>query len=161
MSGMDYYTMLVCRNGHVITDQLEIAGCDDKFCNECGAPTITKCPTCNAKIRGDSMGGGVVFLGYSTPAPKYCSECGSPFPWTESTIEALKELAEFDDALNAEDAKALAESVESTLSETPKTKVAAVKVKKILGKAGEETAKAARDLLVDVMAETAKRTIWP
>ncbi len=161
MGSSDYYTMLVCKNGHVITDSLERSACDDKFCDRCGAPTISSCPTCGAKIRGDTKGGGVFIVGYVTPAPKYCPECGAPFPWTIATIESLRELAELDDGLSDEDATELAKSAEATLSETPKTKAAAVRVKRILTRAGRETASAARDLLVDVMAETAKRIIWP
>jgi hypothetical protein len=161
MGSSSYYTMLVCENGHVITDCLERSTCDDKFCDKCGAPTISSCPTCGAKIRGDRKDSGIFVVGYVTPAPKYCPECGAPFPWTIAAIESLKELAELDDGLSDEDANELAKSAEETLSETPKTKVAAIKVKKILARAGRETASAARDLLVDVMAETAKRVIWP
>lgn len=161
MSRDGFYTMLVCENGHVLTDRLENSARDDKFCDKCGARAISKCPTCNANIRGDIKDSGVLVLGYTTPAPKYCPECGAPFPWTVSTIEALKEIAELDDELTSEDVETLTESAGETLSETPRTKVAALKIKKVLEKAGKETAKAMRDLLVDVVAETAKRTIWP
>lgn len=153
--------MLVCENGHVITDCLECSNHDDKFCDECGAPTLSSCPSCGAKIRGESMSSGVVVIGYVTPAPSYCPECGKPFPWTVASLEALKELAELDDDLTDDDAETLAKSAEQAMSENPRTKVAGLRIKKILARAGKETVDGARDLLVDLLAETAKRMIWP
>lgn len=161
MSVSDYYSMLVCENGHVLTDRLERSSNDTPHCSKCGARTISQCPSCGAKIRGDLRDSGVVVIGYTTPAPKYCPECGAPFPWTTASLDALRELAELDDDLDADDADSLVKSAETALTDGPKTKVAAMRVKKILGKAGKATASAARDLLVDVLAESAKRTIWP
>lgn len=157
----DYYTMLVCENGHVLTDCLERSSNDTPYCSECGAKTLSKCPKCGAKIRGELRDSGVVMIGFTTSAPNYCPECGSPFPWTAASLEALRELAELDDALDSIDADVLVESAEKAMTDNPKTKVSAMRVKKILGKAGKATASAARDLLVDVLAESAKRTIWP
>lgn len=161
MSASDYYTMLVCENGHVLTDCLERSSNNTPYCSECGAKTISQCPSCSAKIRGDLRDSGVVVIGYTTPAPKYCPECGAPFPWTTASLDALRELAELDDNLDDDDANALVQSAETALTDGPKTKVAALRVKKVLGKARETTASAARDLLVDVLAESAKRMIWP
>lgn len=100
-------------------------------------------------------------IGFEPEPPKYCYKCGDPFPWTRASLEALKELAELDDSLDEGDVEDLAVSAEEILSETPKTKVAAIRFKKILSRAGSETATAARELFVDIVAETAKRTIWP
>lgn len=73
----------------------------------------------------------------------------------------MEALAELDDALSEEDADDLVVSAKEIICETPKTKVAALKFKKILSRAGGETASAVRDLFVDIVAETAKRAIWP
>ncbi len=161
MSAADYYSMLVCENGHVLTDRLERSSNDSKYCNTCGARTISVCPGCGAKIRGDLIDSGVVCIGFTPIAPKYCPECGEPFPWTAAAIEALRELAELDDDLSEADREMLVESAETAMTENPKTKVSALKVKKVLAKAGKATASAARDLLVDVLAESAKKMIWP
>ena len=161
MSSDDYFTMLVCENGHVITDHLERSRNDARFCDECGAPTIRVCPSCGAKIRGEQINSGAIFIAMTLPAPKYCQECGSPFPWTRAKLDAVKELAELDGSLSCEDAEALVQSAEETMTENPRTRVGALRMKKILKKAGVETTSAVRDLLVDVMAETAKRAIWP
>lgn len=156
----EYYTMLVCENGHVITDKYESSPRKDAYCDQCGAPTMTACPNCKEHIRGEIINSGIVYLG-KRHAPKYCPACGKPYPWTQGAIDALKELACMDDGLTEEDAETLADSAPAIITETPKTKVAAIKFKKILAKAGKETASAARDLFVDIAAETAKRTIWP
>lgn len=96
-----------------------------------------------------------------TPEPKLCPECGEPFPWTSASPDALREFAELDDDLDADDVDALVKSAETALTEGPKTKVTAMRVKKTLGKAGKATVAAACDLLVDIIAESAKRAIWP
>lgn len=153
------YSMLVCENGHVITDMLEDLSYNDKFCSICGARTISRCPSCDTRIRGAQSG--VIVVGYVTPPPQYCPECGAPMPWTQSKMEAMKELAELDDGLSDGDKVQFMKSATATLSENPKTKVSAFNVKKILGKMGKETASAIRDLLVDMVAESAKRIIWP
>lgn len=161
MSVDGHYTMLVCENGHVITDVLEDLPYTDKFCSMCGARTISRCPSCGVKIRGAELFSAVETDGHFPPPQRYCPECGAPMPWTQSKMEAMKELAELDDGLSDGDKVQFMESATVTLSENPKTKVSAFKVKKILGKMGKETASAIRDLLVDMVAESAKRIIWP
>lgn len=161
MGADDYYTMLACENGHVLTDSLENSSNDTPYCSDCGAKTISKCPTCGAKIRGGLRDTGIAFIGFTTPAPSYCPECGTPFPWTIASIEAVRELAELDDELDSEDVEVLVSSAEGAMTENPKTKVAAMRAKKVLDKAGKTTMSAIRDLLIDVLAESAKRIIWP
>lgn len=50
MSANDYYTMLVCENGHVLTDCLERSSNNTPHCSECGAKAISQCPSCGTKI---------------------------------------------------------------------------------------------------------------
>jgi hypothetical protein len=75
--------MLVCRNGHVITDRLY--GCPERglsHCDRCGAEAITHCSTCGQPLAGGWQVPGLVPLGRSSP-PRFCSNCGRPFPWIE------------------------------------------------------------------------------
>lgn len=109
---------------------------------------------------GDLIDSGVVRIGFSSTAPKYCPDCGSPYPWTSAAIETLEELAMLDDESDEADRTGLVSSAEVAMSENPKTNAAALKVKKLLSKAGKATVSAAKDLLVDVLAESTKRTIW-
>src|ERR1700679_4064379 len=75
-------TAQICRNGHAINECAESQpASNSKFCQRCGAPTITTCPKCQAKIRGYFHVPGVFSLSkYSVPP--YCHGCGSGYPWT-------------------------------------------------------------------------------
>ena len=161
MSASDYYSMLVCENGHVLTECLERSAAAAAYCDKCGAKTISTCPSCGSKVRGQLINSNFVMICFTATAPKYCPECGEPYPWTLATIEALKELAALDDDLDEVDKTILIDSAKDAMTDNPKTRVAALKVKKVLGRAGKATASAARDLLVDVLAESAKKMIWP
>lgn len=77
--------MLVCRNGHVITDRLK-ARPDLRLlrCDRCGADTLDRCETC-----GDLFGGAnpVPFHPVATRrAPSVCTTCGATFPWTKPEV---------------------------------------------------------------------------
>jgi hypothetical protein len=62
-------------------------------CDRCGATTIDRCPTCGQELPGALA---VPFrpIGSLQP-PKYCSNCGTAFPWTTRTspVRAPEALA--------------------------------------------------------------------
>lgn len=91
--------------------------------------------------------------------PHYCYNCGKPYPWTQVKLEAAKELAEELDGLNNEEKDVLKQSIEELTRDTPKTEVAAVKVKKFLAKASGAALSMLRDILVDIASETAKNAM--
>lgn len=75
----------VCLNGHQITDSYNSAPeLRRAFCSQCGAATITACPECNAPTKGGYRVPGVLAIGFTTPVPKHCEDCGSPYPWEKS-----------------------------------------------------------------------------
>jgi hypothetical protein len=82
MSTITRDLMLVCRNGHVITDRLK-ANPDRRSprCDRCGADTLDRCETC-----GHLLGGSIPVPGFEpigpTRLPAWCSTCGAAFPWT-------------------------------------------------------------------------------
>jgi hypothetical protein len=90
--------MLVCRNGHVITDRLRHSpDADLAHCDRCGALTLDRCPTCGHPLPGALLVPGPRPVGHLRP-PAYCSLCGAAFPWTRrpappalpvATLEAL------------------------------------------------------------------------
>jgi REase_DpnII-MboI/Uncharacterized protein conserved in bacteria (DUF2321) len=73
--------MLVCWNGHVITDLLR-ARPDLRLsrCDRCGAPTLHRCPTCGEELPGANRVHGLEPVG-TRPVPRSCPRCGVEFPW--------------------------------------------------------------------------------
>lgn len=98
---MGYYdTQQVCFNGHQATANYHnLSESRRKFCSTCGAETIHKCPGCNSEIKGKYHAHGVVSIGFQTPVPTHCENCGQSFPWTETKRELSAQVnagAEFD-----------------------------------------------------------------
>lgn len=90
-----YDTQQVCLNGHQITDHYHSsAEFRRNFCAQCGAETIYQCPNCNHEIKGDYHVEGVVAIGFPTPVPTHCENCGSAFPWTEAKAKLAHQTAE-------------------------------------------------------------------
>jgi hypothetical protein len=87
-----YETPQVCINGHVITSGIESSKLDmQKFCEDCGKPTIIKCHDCKTRIRGSYRSPNVVLI-TEYIVPKFCYKCGRPFPWTKAKIDAARDL---------------------------------------------------------------------
>ena len=148
-----YHTAQVCLNGHIITDSA------DKhhellkpYCPRCGSPTITSCPSCSAPIHGN-YDCGVVVIGDEPTADAYCYNCGKPYPWTESAIQNARELIMEEDSLTDSVKNAMVESLPDIISETPKTNLATVRLKKGLSSAGKFTAEAIRQFVIDFGCE--------
>jgi len=156
---MSYDTAQICENGHVInrwhTSSPEY---DEKFCNKCGAPTIANCPACNATIRGDVLDD---FPNLNFEAPKFCPNCGKPYPWTQSILATATELVNELENINESDKAILVTSINDLVRETPSAPVAATRFKKLMVKVGTTTASVFRDILVDVLSEAAKKTMFP
>jgi hypothetical protein len=75
--------MLVCRNGHVITDLLQsYPDLAAAHCDRCGATTLDRCPTCGQHFLGATLVPGMTTLGSISP-PHSCHFCGAPFPWSD------------------------------------------------------------------------------
>lgn len=157
-----YRTAQICLNGHLITDSIqEFPEKRENFCSKCGAKTIIECPECKNSIRGFRYTEGGFCLSYKYEVPLYCYNCGKPYPWVEEKLNTTKELLKLDLVLSDDDKNELSSNMESLLSETPRTQLAATKFKNLLAKAGSATASAAKDILVDIASETAKKIIWP
>lgn len=83
----------VCLNGHQITDKYNSSPqFRRKFCAECGAETIHRCPECNSEIPGDYHADGVVAIGFPTPVPTHCENCGKLFPWSKKKSELAAQV---------------------------------------------------------------------
>ena len=128
------------------------------FCEECGAAAITECPSCDRSIPGYYLNSAAVGIGYAPPA--YCGDCGTAFPWTERRLQAARDLTLEDERLSPEEKAQLTDSLPDLTHDTPQTAVATARVKRLLARAGTETAKGLRDVLVDVVSESVKKAIW-
>lgn len=146
----------ICLNGHVINAATETyPDLNKPFCDECGEPTITNCPNCNAKIEGQfDPKGEWESRPYTVPA--YCSNCGNPFPWTASKIKAAHELAQELENISEEEKEILSKSIDDMIKDTPRTELATMRFKKILSKAGKTAIEAFRIILVDIITDKAK-----
>jgi hypothetical protein len=154
-----YDVMQVCLNGHTTT---EYAASQPEFrkpfCPECGAATITACPECNGSIQGTYHVPGVFILsGSVSRAPNNCPQCGSAYPWRQAAIANAIEVLQMD--LEGQDATDVAELVKAVSVDTPRTEVAALKLKRLLPKLGKATYDVAIKVITDVAAETAKKTL--
>jgi len=159
---MSYDTAQICENGHLINSSSEQdPGNNKEYCDICGAKTISACKNCNKNIQGyyspdDRMG-----TSYAPEVPAFCMYCGKPFPWTELRIKSAQELAMEMDGATPEERELLSKSIDDIVRDTPRTALAAIRFKKIAAKGGKIIAEGFRDILVDVLSETAKKIIWP
>jgi hypothetical protein len=73
-----------------------------KRCPQCGAIVLTACPECGTRVRGDYDSPGVVALGFPYDPPKFCDECGAPFPWVgrEERLYELENVMEQEPGLD-------------------------------------------------------------
>ena len=151
----------ICLNGHVINDStIQSPQFNQDFCDRCGQPTITQCRQCNKPIQGEYHSPGVYVVA-SMSAPAFCLHCGAAHPWTKAKLKAAHELALELDNLNEAEKEMLSRSFDDLVRDTPSTPVAATRFKKLAVKAGKEGAGALKDILVDIVSETAKKLIWP
>ena len=161
---MPHYALaLICTNGHVITSLLDVnRQHSQKFCTQCGAPTIAVCAACGKPIRGSYYDPNwqLDYDGtYNKPA--FCHNCGRPYPWTDSKLRAARALSDELDNLTPDERDLLKKSLDDIVRDTPQTTLSALRFKKIAAKAGLTAANALRDILVDIVSEAAKKVIWP
>jgi len=94
-------------------------------------------------------------------AASFCHDCGKPYPWTEGRLKAARDLAGEMEKLDTSEREALSKSLDDLVRETPQTQVAVTRFKKLMTKAGSVAAESFRKILVDVLAETIKKQLWP
>ena len=155
-----YRTALVCLSGHTATDRLEEAPeTAERYCSECGSKTIRVFPKCGEGIRGDYHVPSVAAIGFEYSPPNHCHHCGSQFPWTRARIDAAKEMAgELD--LSDQDRETLKGAIDDLSSDTPRTEVAVLRYKRIVGSVGKTAGNALNSIMVAVITEAAKKLLY-
>lgn len=155
-----YEIAVICRNGHVINSQAtSYPEMTVPFCPGCGAATLRHCLACRARIRGEYHLSGILTLQPYVP-PAYCHGCGTPYPWTLQRLEAADALVDELEHLSLQDRELLKGSIADLVQDSPRSHVAALRVKRLLAKAGTGMAEVFRSVLVDVLSEATRRAIW-
>jgi hypothetical protein len=153
-------TQQVCMNGHQMTDSIHrYPESGRRFCPECGEPTITACPSCNAPIPGHVYYEGV-FSAYTEKVPGFCGSCGKPYPWTRRKIENFRELTDELDELSAEDREKLNASLDELIRESPKAEVASLRFKKVATKLGKDSYELVQKVATDLLSETIRKALF-
>jgi len=151
-----YYTARICNNGHLITDLEELRDCEGTFCPQCGAASIVACPNCSAPILGHYHVDGFLTTSSTFKMSRYCSGCGSPFPWTEKALDAATILINETEEIDKKDREALITSLPDLVVLSPYTPVAQSRMKRFLSKASVTIGDAVKEILVSVATETVK-----
>lgn len=160
MSDSYYDLAQICDNGHVINSMAYgYPQSNQNFCDRCGAKTTTQCPECLTNIRGYYHVPGVFTTG-GYDAPSYCFNCRAAYPWTQSSLEAANKLADETESLTKEGKEQLKRSLSDLIREGPKTVIAETRFKKLMKKAGKDTYDAMRSILVDVVSEAVKKSVF-
>jgi hypothetical protein len=165
-----YDVAQVCLNGHIVNSSTQRESIHNKkYCPRCGSQTITNCLNCMEYIDGDYY---KIILNYATRQPSskktrhfilplFCTNCGLPFPWTETKIAISRELISEESNLSQEEKELFSKSVDDIIRDTPNTVKSARKIRQLLPKLGKEILKDIRKIFVDIASETAKRIIFP
>ncbi len=118
-----------------------------------------ECPKCNMQIRGyyhipNCVGN------FDFSPPNFCYSCGGEFPWTERKRQSALDLF-LEEIQDKKDQETFRQSLADVVKDNPQAKVGASRIAKLLSKAGNATANAIRDILVDIVSESAKKVIFP
>jgi hypothetical protein len=154
-----YDVAQICVEGHITNDHAQsVPDRNRRHCTKCGAETITACASCSAPIRG-------AYQTRGTPAqmsgvPAFCHECGEPYPWTGSKLEAARDLVD-QLGLDIPERALLETSIEELIRNTPRAPAEAVRFKAIVETAQPWALGAFKEVLFGVVGEAAKKLIWP
>src|ERR1039457_640129 len=89
------------------------------------------------------------------------AECGMAFPWTSARLAAAKESGGAVEGLWEDERDTLKNSLDDLTADSPKTEVAASRVKELIAKSGKVAADTFSKILVTVATEYAKKIIFP
>ncbi len=156
-----YQNAQICKNGHIRNAHSNAhPEQSEQFCSICGEPVIQACTHCNKPIRGalhaevpeyhfahqydpfnDIQNHQMVCTGYNDEIieqdivlPHYCYNCGEPYPWTATRLEAADKIVDMLDELDDNQKQQLKETFPDLIVESPKTQLAALIAGKIMEK---------------------------
>jgi hypothetical protein len=149
----------VCRNGHLVLGSLQrFPQFRKSFCEDCGAPTIDQCQKCAWPIAGIGPDAWMAGAGPCRP-PRFCGECGSAFPWTETALAAAREYTDDLDQLSNDEKASLKEAFTDLTVDTARTPLAVSRFRKFVTKVGPVAGDVLRKIIETVATEAAKKSI--
>ncbi|QSR89275.1 DUF2321 domain-containing protein [Methylacidiphilum caldifontis] len=155
----DYDVAQICLNGHLINDAAQRYPMHNKnYCTICGAKSITKCENCNEDIQGMYYNPKYITIKEYT-IPSYCHFCGTPYPWTQTKIEAARIRIKEIESLSDEEKELLNQSINDLIKDTPKTNLAIDRVKRIMLKTKQDIAMIIKSIIADIAAESVKQLL--
>lgn len=152
-----YERATICLNGHVCSSY---DANYRKHCKICGETTVSNCQSCNTPIQGRYTIPSVVDLASRYRKPSYCHNCGHAYPWTTRVIENAIELLALDEDLPEDQKEIVKLALPDLLVEKPSTPVAVAKYRKFIPKAATYIQDGLKNILVDVVSESVKKSIW-
>jgi hypothetical protein len=157
----EYDVAQVCLNGHVVNDSYRSLPQHNRdHCPQCGKKTITECLACHANIPGRYRVRGFGGFEKMNRAEAFCHQCGAPYPWTEARLSAAREYVREIEHLSDNEKGILERSLDDLIRDTPNTQVAALRFKQYGTKAGHAAMEGLKAILIQVMAEAAKKAIF-
>lgn len=119
------------------------------------------CPNCNAPIRGIYDNPGIAIIGKRPyDIPYYCYECGSPYPWTNKILDNAVAIISMDENIDDNQKELIKNAIPALIIDSPETPVATANYQTIIGNAGQIVRNSLHNLLVDVVSETVKKTLF-
>ena len=91
--------------------------------------------------------------------PKFCGECGTPFPWTATALATAKEYTDELDQLSTEEKTALKSTFDDLTTDTVRTPLAASRFKKAMSKIGPVAGGILQKIIETVVTEAAKKQL--
>lgn len=156
---MLYNRATICLNGHIVS---KYEANFQKHCSTCGLETYSNCTNCQSPIHGLADIKGVAIIGKRPyDLPYYCYNCGAPYPWTQKILNNAVELLGLDDDLDNATRELIKNAIPELLVDTPTTPLAIAKYRKGIAHAGQIVRDSMRQLLVDVVSETVKKSLFP
>ena len=153
---MDYYAF-VCENGDAMISTQPLT--TPLFCGKCGAKMLSKCPSCGKSIKEWHRPDDFISQKPKYARDNYCPGCGKPYPWTQTALDTAKDLVLELEKLDVLQRQKLAESFPDMITETPKTQIAVVRVRKAMLSVGKFTADSIRQFIIDFGCELAKKQL--
>ena len=102
----------------------------------------------------------IVDLSGSYNRPDYCYNCGAPYPWTKIILDNAVMLVSLEDELDESMKELIKTAIPDLITETPATPIAIAKYKKGIKCAGDILKNSMRQLLIDVVSETVKKSLF-